>query len=87
VRRIEIAIAGCFLFLLPVRASVASTIPGWMRDAANQTLPSYPADTNAVVLLDDISETVVGPGDYVEHYRHVVKILRREGEDEGIPST
>jgi len=54
-----------------------------MRQAASQPLGSYPPDTNAVVLLDTTDDTVVGPGDYIEHHRRVVRILRREGRREG----
>jgi len=58
-------------------------IPDWMRHAASQTLPTYPADTNAVVLLDDTTYTVNGPGgDVTEHYRRVLKILRPAGRED-----
>lgn len=68
------------LFLcLTVLASAA--VPDWMREATSQTLPSYPPDTDAIVLLDDSSITIQGPGEYIEHYRRVVKILRQEGNE------
>jgi hypothetical protein len=57
----------------------AATIPDWMRQAAGQTLPGYPADTDIVVLLDDTTITVTAPGEYNQHYRRVVKILRPSG--------
>ena len=60
-----------------------AAIPDWMRQAAAPSLPTYPADTNAVVLLDDTEKVVTGPGEYIERYRRVVKILRPEGRDEG----
>jgi Domain of Unknown Function with PDB structure (DUF3857)/Transglutaminase-like superfamily len=56
--------------------------PDWVRQAASSTLPTYEADTNAVVLLDEVRITVSGPGEYREHYRRVVKILRPEGREE-----
>lgn len=59
------------------------TVPGWVKTAAAQTLPSYPADTNAVVLLDDTVYTVAPDGRATEHCRRVVKILRPQGRDEG----
>lgn len=65
----------------PLCAQVS--IPEWMRQAANQTLPAYAPDTNAVVLLDSTEDAVAAPGEYVEHYRRVVKILRKEGRSEG----
>jgi transglutaminase-like putative cysteine protease len=61
----------------------AVTVPDWVHQAASQTLPSYPPDTNAVVLLTDENNTVISPSEYVEHYRHVVKILRPDGRNEG----
>ena len=59
-------------------------VPDWVRAAAAQTLPHYPEDTNAVVLLDETTFTVGNDGRAVEHNRHVVKILRPGGRDEGI---
>jgi transglutaminase-like putative cysteine protease len=58
-------------------------IPDWVRQAASRTVPKYEPDTNAVVLLDQTDFTVTAPGEYLEHSRHVVKILRHEGRDEG----
>jgi len=58
-------------------------IPDWVRQAAAQPLGNYPAETKAVVLLDQTDYTVTGPGEYVEHSRWVVKILRPEGRKAG----
>ena len=71
------------LALLCGTASGAAVAPDWMRQAATQTLPAYPPDTDAVTLLDEMTVSIQGPGDYIEHYRRVVKILRREGEHYG----
>jgi len=46
-------------------------------------LPKYEPDTNAVVLLDEVTYTVTGPDEYIEHYRRVIKILRPDGRGEG----
>jgi transglutaminase-like putative cysteine protease len=62
----------------------SDSVPEWVRTAAAQTIPPYPADTNAVVLLDDTTYTVGSDGRAVEHCRRVVKILRPQGRDEGI---
>ena len=67
------------LFAMP---AISSVIPDWVHQAASQTLPAYPPDTNAVVLLVDTTYTVNGPGDVTEHHRRVVKILRPEGRNE-----
>jgi transglutaminase-like putative cysteine protease len=66
------------LFATGLRAAV----PDWIRTAAAEPLPTYDAETNAVVLLDEVTDTVTGPGAYVEHYRRIIKILRPEGRKE-----
>src|SRR3954447_23497316 len=72
----------CLALLFTMPAIAAVSIPDWVRQAASQTLPTYPADTNAVVLLDDTTYTVNGPGDVTEHHRRVIKILRPDGRNE-----
>ncbi|WP_232298685.1 DUF3857 domain-containing transglutaminase family protein [Granulicella tundricola] len=47
-------------------------------------MATYSAETSAVVLLDDTTLTVGADGKGVEHRRHVVKILRPNGRDEGV---
>jgi Domain of Unknown Function with PDB structure (DUF3857)/Transglutaminase-like superfamily len=61
----------------------ADSAPEWVKQASAQTLPTYPADTNAVVLLSDEDMSITAPGDYVDHRRRVVKILRPDGREEG----
>ena len=68
-------------FAQPASAK-SDSVPDWVRAAAAQPVPHYPEDTNAVVLLDDITYTVAPDGRAVEHRRHVVKILRPQGRDE-----
>jgi hypothetical protein len=75
------------LFLLhaiPAAAFRQDSVPDWVRAAAAQKLPAYSAETNAVVLLDDTTYTVAPDGSAIEHYRHVIKILRPQGREEGI---
>jgi hypothetical protein len=72
------------LSAIPAAASRQDSVPDWVRAAAAQKLPDYPADTNAVILLDDTTYTVAPDGTAVEHYRHAVKILRPQGRDEGV---
>ena len=69
---------------LAARASKPDSVPDWVRSAAAQTLPAYSPGTNAVVLLDDTVYTVAPDGRATEHCRHVVKILRPQGRDEGM---
>ena len=59
------------------------SVPDWVRQAAAQPLGNYPSETKAVVLLDQTDYTVTAPGEYVEHSRNIVKILRPEGRREG----
>jgi len=61
----------------------ALSVSDWVHQAASQKLPTYPADTNAVVLLAEEDDTVTSPSDYIEHYRRAVKILRPDGRREG----
>ena len=78
------AVAGACFFLLASCGSLrASIVPDWVHQAASQTLPGYAPDTNAVVLLDEESDNVTAPGEYTEHHRRVVKILRPDGRHEG----
>jgi hypothetical protein len=72
------------LSTVPVFASKSDSVPDWVRTAAQQKIPDYPPETNAVVLLEDTTYTVTSDGNAVEHYRHVVKILRPQGREEGI---
>ncbi|HEY1265106.1 MAG TPA: DUF3857 domain-containing protein [Terriglobales bacterium] len=69
------------LVLCPACFSV--NVPDWVKQAAAQPLSAYPPDTDAVVLLDDNDVHIIGPGEYQEHYRRVVKILRPEGRSQG----
>jgi hypothetical protein len=64
-------------------AASKDSVPDWVRTAAQQTFPAYPPDTNAVVLLDETTLTVTPDGRAVEHRRHVVKILRPAGREDG----
>ena len=54
----------------------AVNVPDWVKQAAAQPLGSYPPETKAVVLLDETDYTVTAPGEFVEHSRNVIKILR-----------
>ena len=68
----------------PVHASRPDSVPDWVRTAAAQTLPAYPPDTDAVVLLDDTTYSIAPDGRATEHCRHIVKILRPQGRDAGM---
>ena len=59
----------------------ADTAPDWLRAAAHQTLPEYPKDTIAVVLLDEEQTTVKDNGDIETRHRRAYKLLRPEARD------
>jgi Domain of Unknown Function with PDB structure (DUF3857) len=67
----------------PLAIAGSVSVPDWVRQAAAQPLQAYSPETKAVVLLEQTDYTVQGPGDYVEHSRRIVKILRPEGRREG----
>src|SRR5689334_2475218 len=71
------------LFFASTLAFAGVNVPDWVRQAAAQPLGSYPPETNAVVLLDQTDYTVKAAGDYIEHSRRVVKVLRPDGREEG----
>ena len=73
-----VAVAGVLL-----SACSWAAAPTWVRTAAAESLPKYEPDTKAVVLLDEVTYTVTGPDEFVEHHRRAVRILRPEGRDEG----
>jgi hypothetical protein len=56
--------------------------PDWVQQAAEKPQGKYPAETNAVVLLDDTSMVVTGPGQAEITYRRVVRILRPQGREQ-----
>jgi hypothetical protein len=63
-----------------------NSFPDWVRTAAQQKLPAYPPETNAVVLLDETTYTVAPDGTAIERKRSALKILRPQGRDKGIVS-
>jgi Domain of Unknown Function with PDB structure (DUF3857)/Transglutaminase-like superfamily len=60
-----------------------SGTPDWLKQAAQAPLPTYPDDTNAVVLLDERVTTVSPAGEVHITYRKAYKILRPEGRTKG----
>jgi hypothetical protein len=60
----------------------AADAPQWLTDAALLTLPAFPPETEAVVLLDE-QNTKVGPdGSILTSCRRAVKVLRQGGIEE-----
>jgi Domain of Unknown Function with PDB structure (DUF3857)/Transglutaminase-like superfamily len=74
------------LLLIALSGNVSAgsmNVPDWVRQLASAPSGTYPPETKALVLLDQTDYTVTAPGAYTEHSRHVVRILRPEGRDEG----
>ena len=75
-------LGGFFVGLIALPAWAGGPqVPDWMKQAAAAKLPAYPADTPAVVLLEDTLLTVKPDGKSVERVRRVVKILRPKGRE------
>lgn len=70
-----LALAAALLIVPAARAAA----PDGLRAAARTPLPAYPADTEAVVLLDEQITTVTDRGEIRTLYRRAVKILRPGG--------
>jgi len=68
----------------PARAAKQDNVPEWVRTAAHQTLPAYPPETNAVVLLDQTTYLVGPDGQATETRQRVVKILRPQGRRDAL---
>src|SRR5271168_3403026 len=71
----------CLAVVTPHAALAANPFPDWVVQAAASKLPSYPANTGAVVLLDDRLVTVASDGRATERERRVLKILRPRGRE------
>jgi hypothetical protein len=78
-RRAPVCLSLIVFSAVPALASKSDSVPDWVRTAATQKLPDYPPETDAVVLLDDMTYTVAPNGTATEHYRFALKILRPQG--------
>ncbi|MCK7476690.1 MAG: DUF3857 domain-containing protein [Candidatus Moduliflexus flocculans] len=82
----------CLLAAALLRPSVAFTaeasssaaavkVPQWLTDEAARPLPSFPPETEAVVLLDERTTSVDAGGALSTACRRVVRVLRPSGAD------
>jgi hypothetical protein len=53
--------------------------PSWLTQAAAQSVPAYPAEVTAVVLVNDKREEIAADGRVITTTTYAVRILRREG--------
>jgi len=81
-RRCSALILAVFLFATVATASAAVKVPQWLLDEVSRPLPSYPPETDAVVLLEK-QTTIVNPmGTLLTTCRRATKVLRPGGVDE-----
>jgi hypothetical protein len=77
------AAALVFLFLLAGPPGTEAGAPEWLRSVARAQLPSYPEETDAVLLLSEQITTVSGKGEIKTVVRRAYKILRPQGREHG----
>ncbi|HEY6348469.1 MAG TPA: DUF3857 and transglutaminase domain-containing protein [Candidatus Angelobacter sp.] len=77
------AAALLLLFVLFLAALAGAGTPDWLRSVANQPLPKYSDDTNAVIVLDEQWTSVDHEGEIKTLYRRAYRILRPEGRKYG----
>lgn len=63
------------------RVHASDSAPDWLRAAAAQTLPDYPKDAVAVVLLDELQTVVKDNGEIETTHRYAYKLLRPEARE------
>ena len=71
----------CFFLFGIVPLASATSVPDWLRSAAQQPVKKYADDVNAVTLLQETETTVKDNGETVTRVREVIKILRPEGRE------
>src|ERR1700688_4233798 len=76
----QLALAAAFVFAGPL---ASAGTPDWMKQVAQAPLPAYPADTDAVVLLDERVTTISSAGEVRITYRKAYRILRPQGRTLG----
>ena len=77
---LQFALSAAFVLAGPL---ASAGTPDWMRHVAQAPLPTYPADTDAVVLLDERLTTISSAGEVHITYRKVYRILRPQGRTLG----
>lgn len=74
-------LAALALAALAMPAFARDVAPQWLLDAAKTPVPSYPAGTRAVVLLDSTRTDVSATGEITTRLRRAIKILGTAGRD------
>jgi hypothetical protein len=71
------------LTLAPRAFAWGSGTPEWVKAASRIQLPTYPADTPGVVLVDETTTTIRGAGEIGILHRRAIKILSTDGRELG----
>jgi hypothetical protein len=71
------------LVLLLAPHAFAFGTPDWVKSASKMQLPTYPANTAGVVLVDETITTIRGAGEIGRLHRRAMKILGTEGRELG----
>jgi hypothetical protein len=79
---ISVTLFAAFLALGP--SMLASSVPDWLRSAAQQPAKHYAADVNSVELLNETVTTVKDKGEIITNRRIAFRILRPEGKDSAV---
>lgn len=80
---IKIASRWLPIFLFAATLPTSAGAPEWLRAVARAPVPSYPADVNAVLLLNEQVTSVNDRGEIKTVYRRAYKILRPQGREYG----
>jgi hypothetical protein len=79
-RQLLVSCAILFAVATTMRAPCLGEVPDWLRAAAHETLPAYPAATKAVVLLEEQQTAVTKDSQISTVTRRAIKILRSNGK-------
>jgi len=77
----------CLLAILNSVAFAAEEAPVWLRQTSTQSLPAYPKEVHAVVLLNEGRVAVDGEGRITTVVRYAARILSREGRGAAVAAT
>jgi transglutaminase-like putative cysteine protease len=80
INAVRVALGTAVVFAAAV--ALAGT-PDWLKQVAQEPLPAYSGDTDAVVLLDETVTNVSATGEVHTTYRKAYKILRPQGRARG----
>jgi transglutaminase-like putative cysteine protease len=79
----SLTIAALTFIAFTCAPGVRAAVPDWVHQAAEKSVGTLDPEINAVVLLDEVKYTISGGDDILERYRRAVKIVRKEGREEG----